>query len=507
MCAAAALCLGGAPAFADDLGGDIALDGFRPALDARGFVTVDGASVLDAGAPSFGLVTTWSRGLLELDSATASYRVEDVMSPTFVAAIGLPFRTELAAALPFGVVASNRDPDTWGDRGQQGAQGLGDATVSAKARVAERGSWSLAAAATLTLPTATRGSWLGSRELAGGGKLIAEWRGDRLRFGVNAGVRQRAGGDTSYTEMMTGETVTLDAATLPLGAALAWQLGDKFDLLGEVGAQVPLGGDVMPVELTGALCVRLAEASHLTIGAGTGLAGGAGNPEVRAFAAILFEPGARHHEAVVIEHDDPPPADPARPGDRDDDKIYDHLDDCPDDREDYDDFEDGDGCPDLDNDRDRIVDVDDLCPDDPEDYDEVDDGDGCPEEDPPKHRVVERDGELVVFEEIFFDFDSARIQERSHDVLRAVAETIRGNPDLRLVEIGGHTDARGSATYNEWLSQQRAESVMTFLVGEGVDEDRLSAMGYGESVPKMKGRSEQAYEANRRVEFMIVKRD
>src|SRR6185436_15104337 len=105
----------------------------------------------------------------------------------------------------------------WGDRGQRGAQGLGDATVSAKARLGERGAWSFALAGTLTLPTATRGSWLGTGELAGGGKVIAEWRGDRLRLGANAGLRQRAGGDTSYTEMMTGGTVTLDAATVPFG--------------------------------------------------------------------------------------------------------------------------------------------------------------------------------------------------------------------------------------------------------------------------------------------------
>src|SRR5688572_19436978 len=73
-----------------DIGGDIPLDGFRPALDARGFVTVDGGEVLAPGEPSFGLVTTWSRGLLDLDGDGASYRVEDVVSPTLVAAIGVP---------------------------------------------------------------------------------------------------------------------------------------------------------------------------------------------------------------------------------------------------------------------------------------------------------------------------------------------------------------------------------------------------------------------------------
>ena len=118
-------------------GGDIPLDGFRPAVDSRGFVTVDGADVLARGQPSFGLVTTWARGLLALDGDGAHYAVDDVISPTLVGAVGLGARLELGLSLPFGVVAGDRAPD--GGAAAIGdaitAQGLGDLGLHAKLRL------------------------------------------------------------------------------------------------------------------------------------------------------------------------------------------------------------------------------------------------------------------------------------------------------------------------------------------------------------------------------------
>src|SRR5690242_14929294 len=80
-------------------GGDIPLDAFRTAVDSRGFVTVDGAAVLDPGQPSFGLVTTWSRKPLDT--------IDDMISPTLVGAIGVIDRAELGVALPLGIVSGD----------------------------------------------------------------------------------------------------------------------------------------------------------------------------------------------------------------------------------------------------------------------------------------------------------------------------------------------------------------------------------------------------------------
>ncbi|MCB9561797.1 MAG: OmpA family protein [Kofleriaceae bacterium] len=551
-CAVALALALASPAVAQPMGGDIPLDGFRPALDTRGFVALDGAEALPAGRPSFGLVTSWARGLLALDGDGAHYQVDHVVSPTLLAAIGLPgpLRAELAVALPFGVVAADRDPDSDGgtpadptddDHYRLGGQGVGDLGVHLKVRLGARGRLAVAGAVDLTLPTATDGVWLGSGATGGGARGIAEWRAGRLRLGANVGVRLRAGGDASFVDdgamagPPTGVAVTLGPA-VTAGAAAAWQLAPgKLEALAELDALIPLRGDYRPIEARGALRVRLAEASHLTLGAGTGLAGDAGNPDLRAMLGIVFEPTPPRRARVVIP-DPPPSPDAPRPGDRDDDGIVDTLDACPDEREDFDDFEDGDGCPDVDNDRDGILDVDDLCLDEPEDRDGIEDEDGCPETDadhdripdvddrcpldkemwntfedddgcPDRGRVAIGDGGLIVLDSIYFEFDSAVIQQRSHDILHVVAETLQLNPDLLLIEIGGHTDERGSAAYNLALSQRRADAVRQFLIDDGVDGDRLEAQGYGETRPLVAGHGERAWRTNRRVEFLIVRRE
>src|SRR5688572_326744 len=122
-------------------GGDIELSAFRPAIDSRGYITVDGADALESGEVSLGLVTTWARGLLRLDGGGATYDVEDVVTPTLIAAYGLPLGLELGLSLPFGVVSGTRTPiDDNGtpmdpyddDRRRLAEQGLGDVGVHAK---------------------------------------------------------------------------------------------------------------------------------------------------------------------------------------------------------------------------------------------------------------------------------------------------------------------------------------------------------------------------------------
>ena len=112
---------------------------------------------------------------------------------------------------------------------------------------------------------------------------------------------------------------------------------------------------------------------------------------------------------------------------------------------------------------------------------------------------------VFTFRNIYFDFNKATIKPESYPVLDSVAQILKENPTM-VVEIGGHTDTRGSRRYNQRLSQRRAEAVKNYLVRvHGIDPSRLIAKGYGESRPLVKPeRTEADYAKNRRVEFLII---
>jgi OOP family OmpA-OmpF porin len=106
-------------------------------------------------------------------------------------------------------------------------------------------------------------------------------------------------------------------------------------------------------------------------------------------------------------------------------------------------------------------------------------------------------------EGVMFEYNSARLTADASTTLREVAEALRGEPNLRA-EIAGHTDSSGSDVYNLNLSQQRADAVLTFLAGQGIDRGRLVARGYGEGQPVDDNGTNAGRERNRRVEFRIL---
>ena len=186
--------------------------------------------------------------------------------------------------------------------------------------------------------------------------------------------------------------------------------------------------------------------------------------------------------------------------DNDDDGILDKDDKCPYDPEDKDDYEDLDGCPDDDNDGDEIKDGQDECPNEPEDKDGDKDEDGCPD----NARIVVTKKKVFALEKIYFEFGKADIRRDSFDLVNEIAKTLLDNPEIGRVRVEGHTDSVGSDSYNQWLSQERVNSVRTYLIKRGVPAERLEAVGYGEAKPISSNETAAGREKNRRVEFVLI---
>lgn len=117
--------------------------------------------------------------------------------------------------------------------------------------------------------------------------------------------------------------------------------------------------------------------------------------------------------------------------------------------------------------------------------------------------VVERE-QIRILEKVQFETAKAVLRVGSYGLLDEIAATIITNPDLGRVEVGGHTDSRGSTTYNQRLSEDRAGAVRTYLLGKGVPPSRLIAVGYGESLPIDTNKTPAGRERNRRVEFKLL---
>lgn len=189
------------------------------------------------------------------------------------------------------------------------------------------------------------------------------------------------------------------------------------------------------------------------------------------------------------------------PPDSDNDTVPDYLDLCPNEGGRVD----KNGCPikPLDSDGDTIVDDIDQCPYEPETFNGYQDEDGCPDSDPDA-KVELAEGKINIKEQVFFETSKAVIKSESFDLLNQVAQLLIDNPHIGNVTVEGHTDSRGKYKLNMKLSQDRADSVMRYLVERGVDANRLNAIGYGPDRPIETNDTKEGRAKNRRVEFVVL---
>lgn len=119
---------------------------------------------------------------------------------------------------------------------------------------------------------------------------------------------------------------------------------------------------------------------------------------------------------------------------------------------------------------------------------------------------VERVGEGIVVEfssNILFGFDEADLSQDAKTNLRKLVTVLNSYSETNI-EVQGHTDSKGSEAYNQTLSEQRAGIVSSYLSGKGIEYNRLTIKGFGETLPKYENNTSGGRTQNRRVEFLIT---
>ncbi|MBQ4819849.1 OmpA family protein [Aquimarina sp. MMG016] len=153
------------------------------------------------------------------------------------------------------------------------------------------------------------------------------------------------------------------------------------------------------------------------------------------------------------------------------------------------------GCPYQDKDGDGVLDKDDNCPD----VAGTVANNGCPEVTEEVQKTLNDYAKTILF-----DSGRSTIKEESNKVLGDIIGILKEYPTAKFT-IEGHTDSQGRASSNQKLSDSRANAVKTYLVENGIDQFRLSAVGYGEDRPIATNKTRKGRAQNRRVEINLVK--
>lgn len=476
---------------------------FRPALDSRGLVSVNGADVLPANRVSLGLTLDYGRNLLRLPDRPL---VRDSFTGTFQFSYGVADRAVVGVSAPVLLMSG----------GGVDQQSFGWVALHGKVRLV-RG---VAAAVQVGVPT--------SQAARNGGadpsvwywpSLVFEKRfgsDGELRFAANVGYRGHA---ASGTTLALRDGNVSDASRVTYGAGASLRILEPLDVVAETYCTYLLGGDTEGAlrpsnEVLGGIKLFVEKSSHLVLAAGPRYTKGFEAADVRGVIGFVFEPPAYDSDGDGI--DDPEDRCPNTPGvrsedgcplDSDGDGIPDVEDACP--------YVKGprtgdpktNGCPPIkdavppppgDFDQDGVPDVEDACPKDPGPRHKDPQRNGCPD-------VLVGPGGITVFDEILFETASAKILPESLTIVDKVAKAINDHPEITLIEVAGHADERGGEKYNLQLTQARVDSVMRALVERNVDASRLRSKGYGFYCPREEGHDEEAWSKNRRVEFVIVK--
>jgi OmpA-OmpF porin, OOP family len=565
-CALAALALGLAsnPARAQSTADGFALDRFEPSergsewfvgesLDLRGHQRFAVGLVLDYGYKPLVIYTA------DDDERTAI--VEHQLFGHVGGALILWDRVRFALNLPVALWQQGDGGTIDGtEYSSDGSTTLGDLRVGVDVRIAgEYGqAATLAGGVQLWAPTGSQDSYTGDGAVRLRPRVMLAGDIGPFAYSGQVGFNFRAN-DDEFAGVSRGSEMFLAATA---GARLAdgkLVVGPEiFTSTVVTESDAAFSRRATPVELVLGGHYRFADSWRAGLGMGPGLTRAIGTPKLRALASIEWvqpvsvDPGPLPTTApppadtdgdLIIDPEDACPTVPGvrtddpttngcpLPGDRDGDGIADPEDACPDKPGPRSDDPKTNGCPPPDRDGDGVLDADDACPDEPGDKTDdpktngcpppkdrdgdgiLDDEDACPDapgpinEDPKKNGCpvarVEK-GQIRIREQVQFAYNSANILKTSNFILEAVKNILDSNSQIKKVQVQGHTDSKGGDAFNLALSKRRAQAVVSWLVKNGIDKQRLEAQGLGETTPLDSNDTEEGRAANRRVEFHIT---
>lgn len=154
----------------------------------------------------------------------------------------------------------------------------------------------------------------------------------------------------------------------------------------------------------------------------------------------------------------------------------------------------------TDRDNDGIYDSLDKCPDAPELYNRIEDEDGCPDF---QNSASKASAAAYILEGVEFSSGSTALSYEAKKSLDALLNTLKKNSEMKI-ELRGYSDYSGGYVTNINISQKRAESVMNYLLSEGVKKQQVRAVGYGPNSPVADNRTSKGRRLNRRIEYTVL---
>jgi OmpA-OmpF porin, OOP family len=373
---------------------------FRPAVDSKGFMYVNGSDILGANDISFGLVLDYGRNIMRTnedrvscghpgeepcpngataDGAGVPSLVKNSFQGTFEFNYGIANLAVVGITVPVILMAGDEANEIGEDGNQYSTEKLDAQKISTVGlhgkfrltRVDKGPGLALLLQGGVPVGDAPRdlgadpGVWYWPR-------VVLENRfgsTGRLKVGIDVGYRGHTGKNPKFQRDLAGRDQLAEGEFEygnlgTFGIGLSFRALDALDLVAETYGSYLVDGkndskQKLSQEVIGGIKLFVERNSYLMMGGGSRVwSTGYEAADVRMILGFVFEPSI---------------------GDRDGDGYKDDLDQCPDDPEDFDGFKDEDGCPEPDNDNDGILDVDDRCPNTPEDRDGDEDDDGCPE--------------------------------------------------------------------------------------------------------------------------------